>query len=169
MSVTVIVVKLICKLPIFFSWLKLSKIKQGIDIDFLIPALEKSLVPWIADSEVKFCPICKKQFNVARRRHHCRLCGGIMCAKCSSFASVTFSGKVMFFNNNYLQSTHAKVCGKERNEKIYSSVTVTDDHFVHGKKVYCIACIYVLRSTVFIALFLLVFNFPSFRQIKIHH
>ena len=56
-------------------------------------ALERSLVPWIADSEVKFCPLCKKQFNVARRRHHCRLCGGIMCAKCSVFVSVSFSGK----------------------------------------------------------------------------
>ena len=56
-------------------------------------ALERSLVPWIADSEVKFCPICKKPFNVARRRHHCRLCGGIMCAKCSTFVSVSFSSK----------------------------------------------------------------------------
>ena len=50
-------------------------------------------MPWIADSEVKFCPLCKRQFNVARRRHHCRLCGGIMCAKCSVFVSVSFSGK----------------------------------------------------------------------------
>ena len=56
-------------------------------------ALERSLVPWIADSEVKFCPLCKKQFNVARRRHHCRLCGGIMCGKCSTFVSVSFSSK----------------------------------------------------------------------------
>lgn len=58
-------------------------------------SLEKSLVPWIADSEVKFCPICKKQFNVARRRHHCRLCGGIMCGKCSAYVSVTFSVSVL--------------------------------------------------------------------------
>lgn len=58
-------------------------------------SLEKSLVPWIADSEVQFCPICKKQFNVARRRHHCRLCGGIMCGKCSTFVSVTFSVSIL--------------------------------------------------------------------------
>ena len=64
-------------------------------MDFTLLALEKSLVPWIADSEVKFCPICKKQFNVARRRHHCRLCGGIMCGKCSAYVSVTFSGEIM--------------------------------------------------------------------------
>lgn len=58
-------------------------------------SLERSLVPWIADSEVKFCPLCKRQFNVARRRHHCRLCGGIMCAKCSVFVSVSFSVSVL--------------------------------------------------------------------------
>ena len=97
-----------------------DKTKNRIDIYFLFPALEKSLVPWIADSEVKFCPICKKQFNVARRRHHCRLCGGIMCAKCSAFASATFSGEVMFFfflQNNCLQSTHAKVYLKGSGQK----------------------------------------------------
>ncbi|KAJ7370728.1 Rabenosyn-5 [Desmophyllum pertusum] len=58
-------------------------------------SLERSLVPWIADSEVKICPLCKKQFNVARRRHHCRLCGGIMCAKCSAYVSVPFSVSVL--------------------------------------------------------------------------
>lgn len=58
-------------------------------------AKEKSLVPWIADSEVKFCPICKKQFNLARRRHHCRLCGGIMCAKCSDYITVAFAGLLL--------------------------------------------------------------------------
>ncbi|XP_031571136.1 rabenosyn-5-like [Actinia tenebrosa] len=56
---------------------------------------EKSLVPWIADSEVKFCPICKKQFNVARRRHHCRLCGGIMCGKCSKSITVPFAVQLL--------------------------------------------------------------------------
>lgn len=58
-------------------------------------SLERRLVPWIADSEVKSCPLCKKQFNLARRRHHCRLCGGIMCAKCSVFVSVSFSVSVL--------------------------------------------------------------------------
>ncbi|EDO39044.1 predicted protein, partial [Nematostella vectensis] len=54
---------------------------------------ERSLVPWVADSEVDFCPICKKSFNLARRRHHCRLCGGIICAKCSISVAVNFAGK----------------------------------------------------------------------------
>ena len=60
---------------------------------FSASALERRLVPWIADSEVKFCPFCKRQFNLARRRHHCRLCGGIMCGKCSVFVGVPFSGE----------------------------------------------------------------------------
>ncbi|XP_032235700.1 rabenosyn-5 [Nematostella vectensis] len=56
---------------------------------------ERSLVPWVADSEVDFCPICKKSFNLARRRHHCRLCGGIICAKCSISVAVNFAVKLL--------------------------------------------------------------------------
>jgi RUN and FYVE domain-containing protein 1 len=38
---------------------------------------------WEKDDEVKFCKICTKDFNVARRKHHCRRCGGIFCHECS--------------------------------------------------------------------------------------
>ncbi|KAM7309369.1 hypothetical protein ISCGN_013000, partial [Ixodes scapularis] len=48
-------------------------------------AHEKSIVPWIQDGDVKLCPGCAKPFNLSRRRHHCRLCGGIMCHVCSQF------------------------------------------------------------------------------------
>ncbi|CAK8675954.1 unnamed protein product [Clavelina lepadiformis] len=46
---------------------------------------EQSLVPWVKDGDVPFCPTCGDRFNVARRRHHCRLCGAIMCTKCSLY------------------------------------------------------------------------------------
>lgn len=48
-------------------------------------AREKSLVPWVEDADVKLCPSCAKAFSISRRRHHCRLCGGIMCQLCSEF------------------------------------------------------------------------------------
>lgn len=47
--------------------------------------LEKKVVPWKPDKEVPFCRWCSKSFNVRRRRHHCRLCGSIMCKRCSIF------------------------------------------------------------------------------------
>jgi len=38
---------------------------------------------WEPDSEAVTCKICEKDFNIARRKHHCRSCGGIFCDKCS--------------------------------------------------------------------------------------
>ena len=50
-----------------------------------VTELEKTIVQWTPDKEVQFCRWCSKSFNVRRRRHHCRLCGSIMCKKCSIF------------------------------------------------------------------------------------
>lgn len=38
---------------------------------------------WENDENVTACKICLKDFNVARRKHHCRRCGGIFCNECS--------------------------------------------------------------------------------------
>jgi len=37
---------------------------------------------WVPDHEASHCGMCKKKFNVKRRKHHCRLCGNIFCSKC---------------------------------------------------------------------------------------
>uniref|UniRef100_A0A8C5D2N5 FYVE-type domain-containing protein n=1 Tax=Gouania willdenowi TaxID=441366 RepID=A0A8C5D2N5_GOUWI len=50
-----------------------------------IRAIEKSVVSWVNDSDVPFCPDCGNKFNIRNRRHHCRLCGSIMCRKCMQF------------------------------------------------------------------------------------
>ncbi|EDW75574.1 uncharacterized protein Dwil_GK23930 [Drosophila willistoni] len=46
---------------------------------------ERNTVTWLEGSLVKLCPNCAKSFHLARRQHHCRLCGGIMCHDCSKF------------------------------------------------------------------------------------
>ncbi|XP_077977542.1 rabenosyn-5-like [Glandiceps talaboti] len=52
-------------------------------------AFEKSIVPWAPDDDVKFCPTCGDKFSLAKRKHHCRLCGTIMCNRCSEFLPVS--------------------------------------------------------------------------------
>lgn len=47
--------------------------------------LDKSVVEWTLDDLVKLCPYCAKSFTFARRRHHCRICGSILCNSCSKF------------------------------------------------------------------------------------
>jgi len=38
---------------------------------------------WVPDHAVKQCSLCNNGFSVIRRRHHCRACGGVVCAHCS--------------------------------------------------------------------------------------
>ncbi|PNF23375.1 RUN and FYVE domain-containing protein 2 [Cryptotermes secundus] len=38
---------------------------------------------WASDKEVTHCKGCNKEFNITRRRHHCRNCGEIFCNACS--------------------------------------------------------------------------------------
>lgn len=49
------------------------------------PDGDKSLVEWTSDSLVKLCPYCARSFSFALRRHHCRVCGAVLCSSCSRF------------------------------------------------------------------------------------
>uniref|UniRef100_A0A0K8TKD5 Putative fyve finger-containing protein n=1 Tax=Tabanus bromius TaxID=304241 RepID=A0A0K8TKD5_TABBR len=49
---------------------------------------EQKTVPWFDGKSVNLCPNCAKSFHLARRQHHCRLCGCIMCNDCSRFLDI---------------------------------------------------------------------------------
>ncbi|KAL7690933.1 putative FYVE zinc finger, Zinc finger, FYVE/PHD-type, Zinc finger, RING/FYVE/PHD-type [Plasmopara halstedii] len=38
---------------------------------------------WVADNVRKTCAVCRKQFTLRRRKHHCRHCGEVVCASCA--------------------------------------------------------------------------------------
>ncbi|XP_066590256.1 rabenosyn-5 [Prorops nasuta] len=57
-------------------------------------AHERTIVPWIDEKDVNLCPSCAKSFHVARRKHHCRLCGSIMCHSCTAFLSLVDARKM---------------------------------------------------------------------------
>lgn len=43
-------------------------------------ALEQSIITWEEDAKVSSCPFCQQEFsNYSFRRHHCRLCGRVVC------------------------------------------------------------------------------------------
>ncbi|KAK7912646.1 hypothetical protein WMY93_012857 [Mugilogobius chulae] len=48
---------------------------------------------WADDNEVQNCMTCGKGFSVTVRKHHCRHCGNIFCAECSSRNALTPSSK----------------------------------------------------------------------------
>ncbi|NXO03473.1 RBNS5 protein, partial [Rhinopomastus cyanomelas] len=59
-----------------------------------VRAIEKSVVPWVSDQDVPFCPDCGSKFGIRSRRHHCRLCGSIMCKKCTELVSLLLASKL---------------------------------------------------------------------------
>lgn len=62
--------------------------------DDIIPAQEipvthlKPASVWIPDSEVTECQMCMKPFSFLVRKHHCRLCGRVICGECSKYRMV---------------------------------------------------------------------------------
>lgn len=60
-----------------------------------IRAIERSVVSWVNDADVPFCPDCGNKFNIRNRRHHCRLCGSIMCRKCMDFIPLPLAQKLI--------------------------------------------------------------------------
>jgi len=63
-------------------------------------AFEKSVVSWAPDADVSLCMTCGRHFTLTRRRHHCRLCGRILCHKCSHFLPFEFASMSSQLNIN---------------------------------------------------------------------
>jgi hypothetical protein len=45
--------------------------------------LEYRYVGWVLDDDVILCMICSSEFSLFLRRHHCRICGDLVCDSCS--------------------------------------------------------------------------------------
>ncbi|KAJ8867398.1 hypothetical protein PR048_031199 [Dryococelus australis] len=48
------------------------------------PEQQEPPPPWIPDDMAPRCMSCEAAFTVVRRRHHCRNCGKVFCARCSA-------------------------------------------------------------------------------------
>eukprot|EP01137_Pigoraptor_chileana_P028846 Opistho-2@13246 len=58
---------------------------------------EKAVVAWKDDSSVRACPECGSSFGLLNRRHHCRLCGGVVCGKeaCADMLSLVVARQLL--------------------------------------------------------------------------
>ncbi|KAJ7955373.1 1-phosphatidylinositol-3-phosphate 5-kinase [Quillaja saponaria] len=48
---------------------------------------------WMPDQSCRVCYECDSQFTIFNRRHHCRLCGRVFCAKCTANSVPAQSGE----------------------------------------------------------------------------
>lgn len=57
---------------------------------------EQSIVQWVDEKIVNLCPFCASKFNIlTRKKHHCRLCGAVMCTRCSMFIDYEFAYRLI--------------------------------------------------------------------------
>ena len=48
-------------------------------------AVDYRAVGWVVDEDVENCMICSVGFTILQRKHHCRICGNIICVGCSNW------------------------------------------------------------------------------------
>lgn len=52
---------------------------------FIMPVVPPTEDQWIPDSQASVCMVCRlERFSMFNRRHHCRRCGRVVCAACST-------------------------------------------------------------------------------------
>ncbi|VDK74739.1 unnamed protein product [Litomosoides sigmodontis] len=68
---------------------ELGQVNQNLQMDFAKQISRK----WLEDSEAINCHSCGKLFTITNRKHHCRQCGQIFCASCSSFTAKIASSR----------------------------------------------------------------------------
>lgn len=98
--------------------------------------LAGSHIVWERDEDVPACRICGKEFNVLVRRHHCRVCGRIVCAKCSKYRVAaadagirTPHGKVRSCSDCF-----EELCVEEESSDDQNSVVSPDNSPTRGNK-----------------------------------
>ncbi|KAG7702489.1 hypothetical protein KL930_005009 [Ogataea haglerorum] len=42
-------------------------------------SIERKIANWVDDAEINSCNICRTEFNFWNRKHHCRICGQVVC------------------------------------------------------------------------------------------
>ncbi|KAK4067167.1 uncharacterized protein Triagg1_7895 [Trichoderma aggressivum f. europaeum] len=94
--------------------------------------IEQSVVTWEEDDKVPECPFCRQEFGSwTFRRHHCRICGRVVCGDpqtgCSSEVSLSIAGptgpgaeKPPSSAGNGHMAVDIRMC-KECNSTIFSS------------------------------------------------
>merc|ERR1711899_468145 len=58
------------------------RLSQSLQIELEKIRSSEKEVRWQHEDDVEDCSSCRQQFNMAKRKHHCRHCGRIFCVDC---------------------------------------------------------------------------------------
>lgn len=81
----------------------------------------RSLMNWVPDSHSKTCQSCATSFRLTRRRHHCRLCGILVCGSCSQCSAIVVLPQSGLVKTERIRAPWNKYKKLRRNTSISSS------------------------------------------------
>ena len=86
---------------------------------------------WMPDGASGMCIICNGNFNFLRRRHHCRRCGGVMCASCSA-QKMTWEVVVRSMGSKFKPSPSTADLDAGSQQRVCNACCKVVDHQVGG-------------------------------------
>ncbi|CAH0518731.1 unnamed protein product [Peronospora belbahrii] len=66
----------------------LSGMQKAVQQAFFAPAALAQRQEWVNDAQRANCSLCVQSFGMLKRRHHCRVCGEVVCSACTVFKMV---------------------------------------------------------------------------------
>lgn len=92
--------------------------------------VEHRVATWQDDNEVTRCPICEHKFTYSLRKHHCRVCGKVVCADSSTDCSreVILSALAEKLNMEFTaSSTYGVRMCRDCKDTVFSKINFEED------------------------------------------
>ncbi|RLN98293.1 hypothetical protein BBJ28_00019093 [Nothophytophthora sp. Chile5] len=64
-------------------------LQRAVQQTMFAPAALAQRNEWVTDAQRANCSLCVQSFGMLKRRHHCRVCGEVVCSACTVFKLVT--------------------------------------------------------------------------------
>ncbi|RLN95003.1 hypothetical protein BBJ28_00020274 [Nothophytophthora sp. Chile5] len=66
-----------------------AMLQRAVQQTMFAPAALAQRNEWVTDAQRANCSLCVQSFGMLKRRHHCRVCGEVVCSACTVFKLVT--------------------------------------------------------------------------------
>nr|CCA14579.1 conserved hypothetical protein [Albugo laibachii Nc14] len=65
---------------------------------------------WISDDQRKACAVCMRSFAALRRKHHCRICGEVVCSTCAPLRQFVLQEDGPQQSQSHKSKKQARIC-----------------------------------------------------------